>query len=84
MEGRDITKQYIPILTVIGFLTSFATIIWFASSYATRITINEKDIVTLQEQIRTVPTRDEFNSLKDSIVAVQKSVDALRNALINK
>lgn len=77
MEGKDATKLYIPILTVVGMLSGLLIIVWFAATKSTQIEIIEKNQDSMATQLRDTPTRTEYNDLKSSISEVKTAIENL-------
>lgn len=83
-EGQNATKLYLPIVTVVSMLSMLGTVIWFAAVLSTKTQIQGNDLQELQIQMRDVPSRTEYNALKDSISEVKTAIDDLRKDLAKK
>lgn len=61
---NDLTKSYLPTISVVGIIGAICAITWFAAVYSTRLENTEVRLKSVEEKVATLPTRTEFTDLK--------------------
>jgi len=80
-EFRDLTKSYLPTVTVVGMLSGLLIIVWFVATKTAEIAQIRENQKDMAAQMRDVPTRTEYNILTASISEVKTAIDNLGKEL---
>lgn len=80
----EATKLTLPVVKIIGAVIFISSLVWFLSARSTTIDSHTRDIMVLQADLRTVPTREEFTNLKSSIDKIEVAVNAIQDYLLKK
>ena len=81
-KGVDITELHVNVFKLAGILMALATAIWFLSAKSTVITSQGEQIRQVQADLKVVPTREEYTTLKQSVDEVNKNVNEIKTYLI--
>lgn len=73
----DATQLYLPIVSVFGVLGSFGGIVYFAAVLKTKVAMLSSEVESIRNQMKDVPSRLEYNALKDSLERVEAKLDRL-------
>lgn len=73
--GGDATQLYLPILSVVGMVGMLGTVIWFAAVLSTKVKIQGSELEEIRRQMKDVPSRLEYNALKESMERIEGKID---------
>jgi hypothetical protein len=73
---NDLTKSYLPTISVVGIIGAICAVTWFAAVYSTRLETAESRIKSIEDKIATMPTRQEFTDLKNTMTTGFDKMDS--------
>lgn len=73
--------MFIPVGAALVLFTSIAVALIAYGGLSKQVEINTKDIAAIRDSLRDVPTRVEYNALKDSVDKVEAGVTKLTDKI---
>jgi len=74
---EKINKITTQTLVPIGLLITICGFVWFASGLDSRVTMNTGRVEAVETTVKTTPSREEFNTIKDDISEIKQDIKTL-------